>query len=111
MAQTLGAQRIGGLKVETNSGIGGNEIRARRKHFHGWVERKSWKGGSNFRVGRKGFQGKVEAISGRKIEKRKDFRATKYGVFSKRGNKFRVNYALLCPKNAPLCGDQRVKSG
>ena len=111
MAQTLGAQRIGGLKVETNSGIGGNEIRARRKHFHGWVERKSWKGGSNFRVGRKGFQGKVEAISGRKIEKRNDFQVTKYGGFSKRGNKFRANYALLCPKNAPLCGDQRVKSG
>ena len=111
MAQTLGAQWIGDLKVETNSGIGGNEIRARRKHFHGWVERKSWKGGSNFRVGRKGFQGKVEAISGRKIEKRNDFQGTKYGVFSKRGNKFRANYALLCPKNAPLCGDQRVKSG
>ena len=62
-------------------------------------------------VGWKENHGKVEAISGRKIEKRNDFQVTKYGGFSKRGNKFRANYALLCPKNAPLCGDQRVKSG
>ena len=42
MAQTLGAQWISGLKVETDSGIGGNEFMARRKLFQGREERFSY---------------------------------------------------------------------
>ena len=40
--QSLGTQGIGDLKVETVSGIGGNEFMARRKLFQGREERFSY---------------------------------------------------------------------
>ena len=42
VAQTIGAQGIDDLKVETDSGIGGSEFMARRKLFQGREERFSY---------------------------------------------------------------------
>ena len=50
MPQTVGAQGIRDLKVETDSGISGKIFRARWKHFQSKEETFSWLGGKIFGV-------------------------------------------------------------
>ena len=71
--QTVGAQWIRDLKVETDSGIGGKIFRARWKENHGRVETFSEKGGNFFMVRWKDFQGKVERKSCHFFLRRKEF--------------------------------------
>ena len=79
--QSLEPQGIARLKVETNSGIGGNIFMLRWKDFQGREERKSWLGGKIFTVRRKLFRGKVERKSGQKSKGGTIFMVEILGIF------------------------------